>query len=239
MSLLNEEQNNTWTRKIAEFQDKHPGYTVIYLTLTGSKMYGLDTEKSDTDIKGIFIPSKRDLFLKKVEDVFSFNTQKVAKNTAEDIDFTLFSIHHFLQRFQKSEANAVEIFFSMFREDIILIESKESLIIRDYLKAIPNKIDITPFIRFGESFLKRTKNNGDKPMSHALRLSYHALELFETNHITFPIHPEWKEEIMRVKLGQVDLIDTIRLIQSNIDKVEADKNHQPYSLDEFLLSFYQ
>jgi len=238
MSLLNEEQNNTWSKKIAEFHDKHPGYKVIYLTITGSKMYGLDTEKSDTDIKGIFIPSKRDLFLQKVDDVFSFNTQKTMKNTSEDIDFTLFSIHHFLQRFQKSEANAVEIFFSMFRDDIILIQSEESLIIKNYLNDIPTKIDITPFIRFGESFLKKTKNNGDKPLSHALRLSYHALELFETNHITFPIHPEWKEQIMKVKLGQVEFIDTIKMIQLNIDKVEPE-DYEQYSLNDLLLSFYQ
>lgn len=44
MNLLNEKQIYTCEKKISEFNSLYPNYKLIYLTITGSKMYGLDTE---------------------------------------------------------------------------------------------------------------------------------------------------------------------------------------------------
>ncbi|CAM9251672.1 unnamed protein product [Ectocarpus sp. 4 AP-2014] len=44
------------TEAFREFDEKHPGATIIYLAHSGSRLYGTNTAKSDVDLKGIFIP---------------------------------------------------------------------------------------------------------------------------------------------------------------------------------------
>ena len=34
---------------------------ILFKTLTGSKLYGTNSENSDTDIKGVFLPDIKDL----------------------------------------------------------------------------------------------------------------------------------------------------------------------------------
>lgn len=55
----------------------------------GSKLYGLDNEKSDTDIKGIFIPNLKDLILDCAPKHISFKE--------ENVENEFFSIHSFLK----------------------------------------------------------------------------------------------------------------------------------------------
>ena len=38
---------------------------ILFKTLTGSKLYGTNSENSDTDIKGVFLPDIKDLLLNK------------------------------------------------------------------------------------------------------------------------------------------------------------------------------
>ena len=68
---------------INDFVKKNQNYKIIYLTLTGSKLYGIENENSDTDIKGIFLPSKSDLILSRVKHVYSYssgnNDKKIVK----------------------------------------------------------------------------------------------------------------------------------------------------------------
>ena len=122
-SLITPEQKFNLLKIIDKFHKNHNNYQVIYLTLTGSKLFGLNTESSDTDIKGIFIPSKEDLLLQQVKDTYSFSTgSNNTKNTNKDIDLCLFSIHHFLKNLEKGETNSIDIFFSMYRTDTIILE---------------------------------------------------------------------------------------------------------------------
>ena len=71
---------------------------LIFKTYAGSKLYGTDSECSDTDIKGVFIPYKEDLILGKAPKHYSVssNNQK-EKNNKADIDETYYSIHYFLE----------------------------------------------------------------------------------------------------------------------------------------------
>lgn len=241
MEILNQETINIFQKKVTEFNTEYPDYKIIYLTITGSKLYGLETIDSDTDIKGIFIPSKRDLLLQKAINVFSSNTQNQSKNTNQDIDFTLFSVHHFLNKLEKSETHAVEMFYSMFREDTILHQTYEVSVIKDYRSSLVS-INLNPFIKFGDSIIRRCKLNDFKLFSHALRLSYHALDLHQNDFITFPLPDEWKNNVMQVKNGEVKIIDIIKMIKTNLDQIETD-HYQNYNhidfIDELLLSIYE
>ena len=52
------------------------GYRLIYLSLYGSNLYGTALPTSDTDYRGIFIPSMEDLLLGKAEKkIYSFQPE--------------------------------------------------------------------------------------------------------------------------------------------------------------------
>jgi hypothetical protein len=144
---------------VKEFEEK-TGASVIYITKSGSKLYGTDNEFSDTDFKGLFIPSKESVLLK--QDINSYtrdtNTKK-EKNSTEDIDFTIHSLYAFFNQLSKSETGAVDVLFSMFREDTIMFQDKEIIDkIRKEYKVFLNK-NMKSFIGYA---LGQTKKFGIK-----------------------------------------------------------------------------
>jgi len=98
---------------------------VVYITKYGSKLYGTDNPSSDTDYKGIFIPNKIDVLLKRDVDHYNFNSNDESKNSKDDIDLQLFSIYKFFTLLKKGETGAIDILFSMFRADTQVYNDKE------------------------------------------------------------------------------------------------------------------
>lgn len=92
--------------------------TLIYLTQFGSHLYGTNTDVSDLDFRGVFIPSKEYLMLKKDEE--EYNTQidiaedKICVNTHnKKLDIKLFSIYKFIKLCGKCDTNALDVLFSV------------------------------------------------------------------------------------------------------------------------------
>ena len=64
----------------------------------GSCLYGTETENSDTDYKGVFIPTKEQIFLGRIPNSYQESTKRgEGKNTAWDIDTELYSLYYFIQ----------------------------------------------------------------------------------------------------------------------------------------------
>jgi len=65
----------------------------------GSELYGTNTKDSDTDIKGVFLPTIEQIFLGRIPKTIQENTKTTneTKNTKEDIDIELFSLHYFIK----------------------------------------------------------------------------------------------------------------------------------------------
>ena len=110
---------------IKDFEKKY-NYQVIYVTKYGSKLYGTDNPNSDTDYKGIFIPNHDSVLLKHDLEHFNFNSNNDnTKNDKDDIDLQLFSIYKFFSLLKKGETGAIDILFSLFREDTQVHNNKE------------------------------------------------------------------------------------------------------------------
>jgi len=143
---------------IREFE-KMSHAKVIYITVSGSKLYGTDNENSDTDMKGIFIPSRQSVLTKTDLSSYTRDTNnKKEKNGVEDIDFTLHSIYSFFGQLSKSETGAVDMLFSMFSEHNETYKTSEVQIIKDNYKHFLNK-DMGSFIGYA---LGQTKKFGIK-----------------------------------------------------------------------------
>ena len=64
----------------------------------GSHLYGTNTDKSDVDYKGVFLPSKTEILLNKVPKCKSFSTGNDSnKNMPFDIDEEIYSLHYFIK----------------------------------------------------------------------------------------------------------------------------------------------
>jgi len=77
----------------------------------GSHLYGTQTEKSDTDYKGIFLPPIKDLVLQKTSKVWLDNTKKNSntKNKASDVDTEIYSLHYFLHLAYEGQTVALDM----------------------------------------------------------------------------------------------------------------------------------
>lgn len=92
--------------------------TLLYLTEFGSVLYGTNTPSSDTDLKGIYLPSIKSALLGQAPETIVHNTSgKDVRNTADDIDITLYSVTYYIDLLFKGEVGAIDILFSLFRED--------------------------------------------------------------------------------------------------------------------------
>ena len=65
----------------------------------GSHLYGTNTEKSDLDYKGIYLPDARDILLCRVKNSIVLNKKNSTglKNTNEDIDVEYYSLQYFIK----------------------------------------------------------------------------------------------------------------------------------------------
>lgn len=64
----------------------------------GSHLYGTATEKSDRDYKGVFLPDMRSVLLGRIPRALNEKTKKGdGKNTSEDTDQELYSLHYFIE----------------------------------------------------------------------------------------------------------------------------------------------
>lgn len=80
----------------------------------GSHLYGTSTPQSDTDIKGVFLPSTRDILLQQVKPMISQSRSKEygEKNTAEDIDREAYSLQRYLELLSQGQTVALDMLFA-------------------------------------------------------------------------------------------------------------------------------
>jgi len=76
----------------------------------GSHLYGTDSEKSDKDFKGIFMPSQEQVFLGKIPKCLNNSTKHGdQKNTPTDIDTEIYSLHYFIHLACEGETVALDM----------------------------------------------------------------------------------------------------------------------------------
>lgn len=76
----------------------------------GSHLYGLNTSQSDVDIKGVFVPNRKDILLQRApKSTRSSTGNPHEKNQAGDIDTAYFSLHYFVELALKGEMIAFDM----------------------------------------------------------------------------------------------------------------------------------
>lgn len=93
-----------------DFEKLQKEYNIIFICKFGSHLYGTNNENSDTDYKGIFVPSLTDCILGNIPKSLNLNTNKSdEKNNADDIDCEIYSIQYFMELLRRGETVAIDM----------------------------------------------------------------------------------------------------------------------------------
>lgn len=97
-------------RHIENFINGDDNPIIVKMTF-GSHLYGTANESSDKDFKGIFMPSKEQILLGRIPKSLTFNTKKDngSKNSPDDVDTELYSLHYFIDLACKGETVAMDM----------------------------------------------------------------------------------------------------------------------------------
>lgn len=118
------------------------GGELIYFSLCGSKLFGLDNANSDSDYFGLFVPTLDSIKTKTDIEFMSFNTNgDKTKNTKEDDDISIFSIYKFFNLLKRGDGTATDLLFSMFSDKFLLQTMSSILIKNNYKKLITSKTE--------------------------------------------------------------------------------------------------
>lgn len=96
---------------------------IIVKMIFGSHLYGTNTPDSDMDYKGVFLPTKDEILLGRIPKNFSETTgNDRSKNTKNDEDSELFSLHEFIKLACEGQTVALDMLHA--RDNMILEKSE-------------------------------------------------------------------------------------------------------------------
>ncbi len=99
---------------------------MIVKMIFGSHLYGTDTEESDLDYKGIFMPSVEQIYLGKIPKSYNESTKTTreegAKNTKDDVETEMYSLHYFIKLACEGQTVAIDMLHA---PDNMILESSE------------------------------------------------------------------------------------------------------------------
>jgi predicted nucleotidyltransferase len=146
---------------LEKFQKEYPDYKVIFLHKSGSYLYGTQTQNSDIDYRGIFIPSKRDVLLKRDITQWNFSTTNESeKNKAGDLDLTLWSVYKFFGMLQTGDTNSFDTLFSVNSPSIEFCLPEMKLIYDNRYYFLPNSLK--SFFGYAYTQVKKYSVKGDR-----------------------------------------------------------------------------
>lgn len=86
---------------------------VLIKTVAGSHLFGTNTEASDKDYKGVFLPDARDILLcNNVESLNQSTGNSIERNSKDDVDVEMFSVRKFLKMTKNGDTAALELLFT-------------------------------------------------------------------------------------------------------------------------------
>ena len=135
---------------------------ILFKCLGGSYLYGTNSESSDKDYKGVFLPNFKDLILGKAPKHYTSSTgARWERNTAEDIDETYYSLHYFLELAAKGDTNAIDMLFAYTNKDAVIYIDPIFQEIIDNLDKILTK-NVNAYLGYCIGQAKKYSIKGDK-----------------------------------------------------------------------------
>jgi len=174
-------------------------YDVILKVITGSRAYGFARPDSDTDTRGIGMPSP---------EVF-YGLQNFEMHEQKEPDETIYSLKKFVNLAMNANPNILELLF-IDAPELVLINAPAAIYLKSYRSEFITKKIFTTYVGYAKAQLHKIKAEGNcspemssrrfedikkngydtKAATHLMRLMFQAQELAEDGKISFPMKPE-------------------------------------------------
>lgn len=92
-------------------KENHPDKTLIFLYQAGSHFFNLNTEESDLDFRGVYLPSPR-TYDEQDNKLVKYNSEEFEANTSDDVDIDLYSLPFFFKLLKKADFNMMEALYT-------------------------------------------------------------------------------------------------------------------------------
>lgn len=176
---------------------------------SGSHAYGLATEESDKDYKGIVIPPIEYYFgLQEMKTYSSSTAKQTSKNTKDDIDYTLYEIKEFARKALTGNFTYLEMLY-VSKEDVTYSNEVGSLLLENREFFLTKKVN-NSIKGFAVSNMKKIKNKLDKTdnynpkdLMHILRVLDMGIEANATGVLNIKVTPDKREFLLNVKENRV------------------------------------
>jgi hypothetical protein len=101
---------------------KENNLNILFLCKFGSHLYGTSTPESDEDYKGVYLPTLDQCIIGDVPRTVSYYSGKDdSKNTKDDVDIEIYSLHYFLKLLSRGDTGALDILHApLDNKDIVL-----------------------------------------------------------------------------------------------------------------------
>jgi hypothetical protein len=190
------------TDKIQEFTKQHPNKKLLLVIQTGSHLFKLNTEKSDIDMVGIYLPEKAEFIKKSFSKEFVLNTNKTkTKNDSNDVDCKFISAFRFIDLLKTGEFNALEWLYSpdyshIYKDplwDLYFGNIKDNLVI----------FNVSSFLGFIKREYKKAGFKGN--IVEEMNQVYDMLKKEDPNQTLIQIEPKLKEfSFIKFKETKID-----------------------------------
>lgn len=229
---------------------------ILFTTLVGSKLYGLNNEFSDTDIKGFGIPELRYIIgMDEQEQIDSKN----GLEGREKIESTIFGLKKYLKLAASGNPTILEIAFAYRVKDAIITETSRGQIINQFVRKNLITKDIYPAYRgYFQQQLKKLMREGDRQgkrqnlidqygydtkfAMHAYRLGCQAVEMLTDPDNFSPAMSGFKREYaMSIREGMISyemLIDRLKRLDDEIQEAYTISKLPEESDFEKVKTFY-
>lgn len=208
--------------------------TTILRCLVGSQAYGLSSDSSDRDEKGVCL-EPLDFFLNlngnfeqyEYRDAETRTGAHDAKSEPGDLDLTIYSLKKFLRLATYGNPNVVELLF--INGECLLTRNTVGAELQSLYPYIVSREAGRRYLGYMEAQKQRLLGErgqmrvtrttlidkygyDTKYASHVLRLGYQGVELLETGKLELPMRGPAQEFIMNVKKGLVPFDDVTNIV---------------------------
>jgi len=179
--------------------------------VVGSKLYGLDTPESDTDVRGVFLHTD-------YADILGISKEKVVKNTNSEEDSVFMEFRHYLKQLYNTNTFAIELLyapsekFSFTTHTFDLVRSRKNKLVdsdklyKSLTGYIHNEIRLANGERMGDIGSKRrekinTYGFSPKNFSHMIRLAHCGAEFFRTGDYPVVLDGHIRDLVFDIKVN--------------------------------------
>lgn len=201
---------------------------IILEGITGSQAYGLATEDSDEDIKGIYAVSTEDIL-----GVFS------VKETHDhvDPDWVYHEVGKAINLFMKANPTLLELLFldgytTLTKFGKLLVDNRE-LFLSNAVKASYGGYALSQARKLnarGGTYGNGRNKRFSKHSRHCLRLLYQGKELLETGTLTVRVTPEMRKELFA--FGELPVNEVVNKFEEEFIKFNDIKSVLPDKPDK-------